>query len=75
MSEADPVMVTVNRDELLGLLDHVDSLVRWCSVSMDDTARYYRGGNAMWAIAHRLTGNDEMADELIRKLDASPMPT
>jgi hypothetical protein len=57
----------VDRDELLHLLDHVDSLVRFCSVSVIDVGRYTRGSTAMWAVVHRLAGNDEMADRLIRE--------
>lgn len=57
----------LDRRELLRLLDHVESLVRWCSVSMLDVPRFTRGETAMWAIAHRLAGKDEIANKLIRE--------
>ena len=65
---SEPEMVTVDRRELLKLLDHVDSLVCFCSVNMPDVGRYYDGGNALWAVVHRLAGDDETADKLIAKI-------
>ncbi|MBD8902815.1 hypothetical protein [Methylobacterium bullatum] len=72
-------MVTVDRRELLKLLDHVDSLVCFCSVNMNDVGRYYDGGNALWAVVHRLAGDNEAADRLIAKIghegrSVSPSP-
>jgi hypothetical protein len=55
----------LDRKELLRLLDHTDSLIRWCSVNGPGGPRYARGANAMWAVAHRLAGNDEAADHLM----------
>lgn len=60
--------VTVDRRELLHLLDHVDSLVRYCSVSMMDVARYDAGANALWAVVWRLKGDDATADKLAAKV-------
>lgn len=64
----DREMVTVDRRELLRLLDHVDSLARFCSVSMPDVPRYYAGANALWAVVWRLVGDDQKADELAAKV-------
>jgi hypothetical protein len=59
---------TVDADELLKLLDHVDVLVRFCCCHMPDIQKYARGSKAMWAVAHRLAGNDEVADRLVREI-------
>ncbi len=40
--------ISVDGHELLRLLDHVDSLMRWCSANMPCGRRYTRGANAMW---------------------------
>jgi hypothetical protein len=68
-AKTEDAKVTVDRDELLGLLDHVDSLVRFCAVHMPDVARYTRGGKAIWAVAQRLAGNNEIADGLINEIN------
>ena len=60
--------VTVDREELLGLLDHVESLARFCAVHMPDVARYDRGSRALWAVVWRLAGEEEKADGLIREM-------
>ena len=60
--------VVVDAKELLCLLDYVNSLVCFCSGSMPDVERYYRGGLAMWAVCHRLAGNDQTARNLIARL-------
>lgn len=43
-------------EDALKALDDVDELVRFCSVSMLDTERYYRGAEAMWRVAHWIAG-------------------
>lgn len=60
--------VTVDQAELLGLLDHVESLVRFCSTHMPDVARYDAGAAALWTVVHRIAGNDTIADKLARKV-------
>lgn len=34
---------------------------------MPDTERYYAAGNAMWALAHMIAGNQGISDQLSRK--------
>jgi hypothetical protein len=68
MATEEPEMVTVDRRELLRLLDHVESLVRYCCVAMPDVARYEAGGNALWAVVWRLAGDNQKADELAAKV-------
>lgn len=63
-----PEMVTVDRREHLRLLDHVESLVRFCSVAMPDVPRFDAGSNALWAVVWRLAGDDQKADELAAKV-------
>lgn len=41
-----------DREHALELLDDVDSLVRFCSVSMQDVGRYNRGSIAFWRVVH-----------------------
>lgn len=41
-----------DREHALEMLDDVDSLVRFCSVSMPDVERYNRGGEAFWRVVH-----------------------
>lgn len=60
--------VEVDPDELLKLLDHVESHVRWASVSMVDKTRYYNGAHALWAVVHRIAGDHKQADELKSKI-------
>lgn len=62
--------VEVDPEELLRLLDHVDSLVRFCSCHMPDVDRYHRGGHALWAVANRIAGKDADADAQIALLNA-----
>ena len=67
----------LKRAEMLGLLDDVDSLVRFCSCNMPDVERYDIGAKAMWSVAHRLAGNDEIADQLaadVARLKSSAAP-
>lgn len=75
MNDPRPANVTVDRDEILGLLDHVDSLVRFCAVHMADLARYNRGSKAMWAVARRIAGDNEIADRLINEIDGIEAPS
>lgn len=59
--------VRINRDNALELLDLVHESIRWSSVSMPDKERYYAAGNAMWALAHMIAGNQGISDQLSRK--------
>lgn len=58
------------KTEILELLDHVNSLVLFCGTNMLDTKRFHRGEKAMWAVAHRIAGDDYRADLLIKELGA-----
>jgi hypothetical protein len=61
----------VTREQkMLQLADHVDVLVRYCSVHMDRSRvhEYYDGANAFWALCHMLAGSDEKANEMIAKI-------
>ncbi len=62
-------LVEVDKDELLELLDHVNDAICFCAVSMPDTDRYHRAGNAMWAVVHRIAGDDAAADRCIQNLE------
>ena len=62
------------RKEMLALLDHTDSLVRFCSVSGIDRQRYYDGGNAFWSVVYRIAGDDAAADRLRDKVGVPNLP-
>ena len=65
-------LTKADRRELLSLLDHLDDMVRWCSCNMPDGDRFRRAEGALWAVAHRIAGNDESADTLIREQNLLP---
>ncbi|GCE85142.1 hypothetical protein [Komagataeibacter diospyri] len=52
------------RRDLLELLDYTDHLVGFCAAHMPDVQKYYDGANAFWSVAHRIAGNDKIADRL-----------
>ena len=64
------------RNELLKWADHVDVLVRFCSVAMpSNRVEQYRAGSAaFWAMVHKIAGNDETANELAKKVPAEIVP-
>lgn len=51
-----------DRAHALELLDDVDSLVRFCSVSMSDVERYNRGSIAFWRVVHWVAAMREGVD-------------
>lgn len=65
-------MTQDERNALLRLADHVDVLVRFCSVHMpsDRVDQYYAGANAFWSMVHRIAGDDAKADWLLAKVPA-----
>lgn len=69
LSAGDLILSRQERNEILKLLDDVDSLVRYCSSSMPDVNRYYRGANAMWAVAWKIAGDHDKAAECQREID------
>lgn len=53
------------REHALELLDDVDSLVRFCSVSMPDVDRYNRGGESFWKVVHWIAAMPKAADAIM----------
>lgn len=70
LSAGDLILSRQERNDILKLLDEVDSLVRYCSGNMPDVNRYYRGANAMWAVAWKIAGEAEKAAECQREIDS-----
>lgn len=56
-------MVSLPKDELMEMLDIVDEMAKFCSVWMPGT-RYKATSSAHWVIAHRVKGNNLIADEM-----------
>lgn len=69
-------MTQDERNELLRWADHVDVLVRFCSVAIphDRVDQYRAGSAAFWAMVHRIAGNDETADKLAAQIPAEVVP-
>lgn len=63
--ETDGATPVRDRAHALELLDDVDSLVRFCSVSMPDVQRYSRGGIAFWRVVHWIAAMREGVDQAI----------
>ena len=59
ISIGDLILSRDERDEILEMMDHVDSLARFCSVAMPDVPRYYRGANALWAVVWKICGDEQ----------------
>ena len=67
VSEAASDTVTIPKDELYELLDIINEMVSFCSISMP-SERYYATASPCWIIAHRAAGNNEDADRLLSEL-------